>query len=124
MSIVVHDVAVVIVYGVDHIVPSSFGWFQVKVLPDTVKFQNGSVPNAFILCARGGVGVGIGVGIWASSPVVGVGVGSSGIVLTHPTRKSAIKLTKRRIYFMVIWETKTMIRYSFLCELQVTLVFF
>lgn len=94
----VHEFVVVTIYGVDHIVPSSFGWFQVNVLPDTIKFQNGSVPNASILCVIGGVGIG------ASSPVtgVGVGVGSAGVVLTHPTRKSVTKLIRKRVYFMRI----------------------
>jgi hypothetical protein len=68
----------------------------------TVKFQKGSVPIACILCVRVGVGVGIEVGICISSPVAGVGVGSSGVVFTHHTRKSATKLTKRSMYFMGI----------------------
>lgn len=107
-SIVDHDVVVVTVYDIDHIVPSSFGWFQISVFPDALKFQNGSVPSACILCATGavGVGIGVGVGICASSPVGGVGVGSSGVVLTHHTRNSTTKLTKRSMYFMEIGKIK------------------
>lgn len=76
------------------------------MVPDALKFQNGSVPSASIACVNAGAGTGASLPVAGSVSCTGgillVGIGCFGVGFVHHTSTIATQLIRKSVHFMSI----------------------